>query len=151
MLSKMVFPFNTSITDLISRATESPPFLDLRNSINRLKIIDALDIWEDMTDLGIHLINMSIDLQYAKMIITSVVLMCLDPILDLVSILIIGEPSKTIMMLLFSQGLFHVFNLLSLKVRSEDFSSKFALFKKSVCPELMSDHLTLIKIYQVPN
>jgi hypothetical protein len=38
MLSKEAVPFNTSITDLISRAIESPPFFQLRNSINYLKV-----------------------------------------------------------------------------------------------------------------
>lgn len=92
MLSKQTIPFNTSITDLIARAPESPAFLQLRNSINYLKSIEALDTWEDMTDLGIHMINLPIELKYAKMILYSIVLKCLSPILIIVSILSIGEP-----------------------------------------------------------
>lgn len=38
MMSKEVVPFNTSITDLISKAPDSPPFFQLRNSINYLKV-----------------------------------------------------------------------------------------------------------------
>ena len=38
MLAKLTVPFNTSITDLISKAPESPGFLQLRNSINYLKV-----------------------------------------------------------------------------------------------------------------
>lgn len=92
MISKLVVPFNTSITDLISKAPESPPFSELRIAINHLKLIDALDTWEDMSELGVHLINMGIDLRYAKMIIFSLGLCCLDPIVSLVATLIIGEP-----------------------------------------------------------
>lgn len=94
MISKLVVPFNTSITDLMSRAPESPSFSDLRIAINNLKVIDALDTWEDMSELGIHLINMSIDIRYAKMIIFSIGLRCLDPILTLASILIFIESGK---------------------------------------------------------
>lgn len=95
MISKLVVPFNTSITDLISKAAESPPFSELRIAINYLKQIDALDTWEDMSELGVHLINMGIDdLRYAKMIIFAIALRCLDPIVSLVAILIVGEPCK---------------------------------------------------------
>ena len=38
MLSKLVIPFNTSITDLLSKAPESPAFLQLRNTIQYLKV-----------------------------------------------------------------------------------------------------------------
>lgn len=97
LISKLAVPFNTSITDLISRAPESPAFLDLRNSINHLKVVDALDTWEDMSELGVHLVNLMPivgDLRYAKMIVFAIGLRCLDPIVALVSTLIVGEPCK---------------------------------------------------------
>ena len=96
MISKLAVPFNTSVTDLISRAAESPAFLELRNAINQLKVIDALDTWEDMSELGIHLINMpGVDLRCAKMIIFASALRCLDPILSLAATLVVGEPCKS--------------------------------------------------------
>ena len=94
MIAKLVIPFNTSITDLLSKAPESPPFLQLRNSINFLKVTDCLDTWEDMTDIGIHLANLPIEIKYSKMILYAFALKCLDPILIIVSTISVDDPCK---------------------------------------------------------
>ena len=52
-----------------------------------LKLIDALDTWEDITELGYHLINLDIELSYGKILIYSMILKCLDPILIVVATL----------------------------------------------------------------
>ena len=59
-----------------------------------LKSIDALDTWEDMSDLGVYLINMPIELNLAKMIIFSLVLKCLDPIVTIACGISVGEPCR---------------------------------------------------------
>lgn len=51
--SKLLAPSNTPIADFLSRALEPPPFLVTRNAVQLLKTIDALDSWEDLTELGI--------------------------------------------------------------------------------------------------
>lgn len=94
MLAKLTVPFNTSITDLITKAPDSPAFLQLRNSITFLKTIDALDTWEDMTDLGVHLVNMPIELNLAKMILFSISMKCLEPIVVISCSISVGEPCK---------------------------------------------------------
>lgn len=96
MVSKLAVPFNTSITDLISRAAESPPFSELRIAINHLKLVDALDTWEDMSELGVHVINMGVDMRLAKMIVFACALRCLEPIVSLAATLVVGEPCKSI-------------------------------------------------------
>jgi len=87
-------PFSTSITDLLARAPDSPVFLQLRNSISFLKTIDALDTWEDMTDLGLHMISMPIELGLAKMIVFSIGLKFLDPVVVIACSISVGEPCK---------------------------------------------------------
>lgn len=57
------------------------------NINKKFKSIDTLDIWEDMTELGTHLINFPIELKFAKMIIYSIFFKCLDPILIIASCL----------------------------------------------------------------
>lgn len=94
MMAKLVIPFNTSITDLLSKAPESPPFLQLRNSINFLKINDCLDKWEDMTDLGLFCANIPIEIKYSKMILYALALKCLDPILIIISTISVDDPCK---------------------------------------------------------
>ena len=53
-------------------------------------MIDALDTWEDMSELGVHLINMPIELNYAKMILFSLAMNCLDPIVTIACCLSFG-------------------------------------------------------------
>ena len=134
MISKEVVPFNTSITDLISKAPESPPFFQLRNSINYLKSIDALDTWEDMTELGVHLINMPIDFKLAKMIFYSIVLKCLNPALVIAASLSVQEHSL-------------------LCVNSTEMSHKqmteFLNLRKKLTEGLYSDHVALYKLYLI--
>ena len=49
--TKMVTPFNASITDLLSRTTETLSFLQLRNSINQLKVSWARSSWVKWDEL----------------------------------------------------------------------------------------------------
>lgn len=56
--------------------------------------MDLLDTWEDLTELGYHLVNFPIELKYGKMILYSIVLKCFDPILIITSALSVNEPSK---------------------------------------------------------
>lgn len=51
-----------------------------------------LDTWEDLTDLGLHAINLPIDLKYGKMILYSLTLKCLDPILTIASTMSCKNP-----------------------------------------------------------
>lgn len=128
LLSKQTIPFNISITDFISKGLDYPDFLQLRNSISNLKLINALDTWEDMSDLGVHLINLPIDLQYSKSIIYAILLKCLEPILVIVSTLSVGEPFITI---------------------QPNHTKYLNDCKKTLVNDCKSDHLLLYKIYLV--
>ena len=55
-----------------------------RNAVQLLKTIEALDTWEDVTELGSHLLDLPIEPRLAKMLLYSVVLKCLDPVLTIV-------------------------------------------------------------------
>lgn len=50
--SKLLAPPNTPIAEFLSKAIEPPQFLITRNAVQYLKTIDALDSWEDLTELG---------------------------------------------------------------------------------------------------
>lgn len=58
-------------------------------------MIDALDTWEDITELGYHLINLDLDYCYGKMLLYSMFLKCFDPILTIVATLsLYTDPCK---------------------------------------------------------
>jgi len=54
--------------------------------------IDALDPFEDLTELGHHLADLPVEPRYGKMILYSVVLKCLDPILTIACALAYRDP-----------------------------------------------------------
>lgn len=49
--------------------------------------MDALDGWEDVTELGHHLLDLPLPPRLAKMVITATVLKCLDPVLTIAACL----------------------------------------------------------------
>ena len=54
--------------------------------------IDALDPYEDLTELGHHLADLPVEPRYAKMILYAVVLKCLDPVLTIACALAYKDP-----------------------------------------------------------
>ena len=49
--------------------------------------MDALDGWEDVTELGHHLLDLPLPPRLAKMVITATILKCLDPVLTVAACL----------------------------------------------------------------
>lgn len=90
--TKLLAPPNTPIADFLARAIEPPPFVVTRNAVQLLKTIDALDSWEDLTELGHHLLDLPVDPRLGKMLLYSVVLKCLDPVLTIVCCLAYKDP-----------------------------------------------------------
>ena len=54
-------------------------------TLQMLKTIEALDAWEDVTELGSHLLDLPIEPRLGKMLLYSIILKCLDPIMTIVS------------------------------------------------------------------
>lgn len=78
---------NTTIAEYLDRAIQPPSNIVTRNAVQLLKTIDALDSWEDLTELGSHLLDLPIEPRLGKMLLYAVVLKCLDPILTIVCLL----------------------------------------------------------------
>ena len=56
-----------------------------RAAVESLKTMEALDPWEDVTELGSCLLDLPIEPKLGKMVLYAVVLKCLDPILTIVT------------------------------------------------------------------
>ncbi|XP_031621966.1 3'-5' RNA helicase YTHDC2-like [Contarinia nasturtii] len=82
--TKILAPY-ISIENFLNKGLEPPPRENIRQSIELLKKIDALDTDERLTYLGNHLINMPVDSQLGKMILYSIALQCIDPVVTIVS------------------------------------------------------------------
>lgn len=56
--------------------------------------IDALGNDEELTELGVHLLDLPIEPHLAKMLLYAIVLKCLDPVLTIVSTLTYRDPCR---------------------------------------------------------
>ncbi|EDO40330.1 predicted protein, partial [Nematostella vectensis] len=103
-----VFPFipdlvkpGAKVVILISSSTRCNMLIELHstsiypNKKHSIKIywtIDALNKWEDLTDLGRHLADLPVEPRLGKMILYSVVLKCLDPVITVACALAYRDP-----------------------------------------------------------
>ncbi|XP_023389396.1 probable ATP-dependent RNA helicase YTHDC2 [Pteropus vampyrus] len=90
--TKLLAPVNCPIADFLMKAPEPPPALIVRNAVQMLKTIDAMDTWEDLTELGYHLADLPVEPHLGKMVLCAVVLKCLDPILTIACTLAYRDP-----------------------------------------------------------
>ncbi|KAH0501853.1 putative ATP-dependent RNA helicase YTHDC2 [Microtus ochrogaster] len=90
--TKLLAPVNCTIADFLMKAPEPPPALIVRNAVQMLKTIDAMDAWEDLTELGYHLADLPVEPHLGKMVLCAVVLKCLDPILTIACTLAYRDP-----------------------------------------------------------
>lgn len=59
-----------------------------------LQQIDALDHFEDLTEIGYHLADLPLEPRLGKVVLYSIVLKCLDPVLTIVCALAYKDPCK---------------------------------------------------------
>ncbi|KAG7197988.1 hypothetical protein KM043_016214 [Ampulex compressa] len=92
LFTKHLAPSNTPIAEFLDKAIEPPSNIVTRNAVQLLKTIDALDPWEDLTELGSHLLDLPVEPRLGKMLLYAVVLKCLDPVLTIVCSLAYKDP-----------------------------------------------------------
>ncbi|XP_029860029.1 3'-5' RNA helicase YTHDC2 isoform X7 [Aquila chrysaetos chrysaetos] len=90
--TKLLAPINCPIVDFLMKAPDPPPALIVRNAVQMLKTIDAMDPWEDLTELGYHLTELPVEPHLGKMVLSAVVLKCLDPVLTIACTLAYRDP-----------------------------------------------------------
>ncbi|XP_061118444.1 3'-5' RNA helicase YTHDC2 [Conger conger] len=90
--TKLLAPITCPIAEFLSKAPEPPPTLIVKNAVQMLKTIDAMDPWEDLTELGYHLADLPVEPHLGKMVLCAVVLKCLDPILTIACTLAHRDP-----------------------------------------------------------
>ncbi|XP_010166880.1 3'-5' RNA helicase YTHDC2, partial [Antrostomus carolinensis] len=90
--TKLLAPINCPVVDFLMKAPDPPPALIVRNAVQMLKTIDAMDPWEDVTELGYHLTELPVEPHLGKMVLCAVVLKCLDPVLTIACTLAYRDP-----------------------------------------------------------
>ncbi|XP_044030649.1 3'-5' RNA helicase YTHDC2 isoform X2 [Siniperca chuatsi] len=90
--TKLLAPSSCPVAEFLSKAPQPPPAHAIRNAVQMLKTIDAMDQYEDLTDLGYHLADLPVEPHLGKMVLCAVVLKCLDPILTIACTLAYRDP-----------------------------------------------------------
>ncbi|XP_075935608.1 3'-5' RNA helicase YTHDC2 isoform X1 [Anarhichas minor] len=90
--TKLLAPSSCPVAEFLSKAPQPPAAHAIRNAVQMLKTIDAMDQYEDLTDLGYHLADLPVDPHLGKMVLCAVVLKCLDPILTIACTLAYRDP-----------------------------------------------------------
>lgn len=88
---KLLCP-NRQIMEFMTRLPEPPPEASVKSSIVLLKAIDAIDSSENLTELGLLLLDLPIEPHLGKVVLHAVVMKCLDPILTIVCSLTYKDP-----------------------------------------------------------
>ena len=90
--TKLLAAPNTPIADFLAKVPDPPPFLITRNAVQNLKTMEALDTWEEITPLGLHLLDIPLDPWLGKILLHAVMLKCLDPVLTVTCMLAYRSP-----------------------------------------------------------
>ncbi|XP_061379470.1 3'-5' RNA helicase YTHDC2-like [Danaus plexippus] len=126
--TKLLAPGNTPIADFLSKALEPPSFLAVRNAVTLLKTIGALTPMEDLTEIGQHLLDLTVEPKLGKMLLYACVMKCLDPILTIVCSLANKEPFQ-----------------ISLNPENR---KKGSSARKEFAADSYSDHMALLRAFQ---
>uniref|UniRef100_A0A8C2L053 RNA helicase n=1 Tax=Cyprinus carpio TaxID=7962 RepID=A0A8C2L053_CYPCA len=90
--TKLLAPITCPIAEFLSKAPEPPHLHTVKHAVQMLKTIDAMDPWENLTELGYHLADLPVEPHLGKMVLCAVVLKCLDPILTIACTLAHRDP-----------------------------------------------------------
>lgn len=126
--TKLLAPGNTPIADFLSKALEPPSFLAVRNAVTLLKTIGALTPMEDLTEIGQHLLDLTVEPKLGKMLLYACVMKCLDPILTIVCSLANKEPFQ-----------------ISLNPENR---KRGSAARKEFAADSYSDHMALLRAFQ---
>ncbi|XP_010077327.1 PREDICTED: probable ATP-dependent RNA helicase YTHDC2 [Pterocles gutturalis] len=126
--TKLLAPINCPIVDFLMKAPDPPPALIVRNAVQMLKTIDAMEPWEDLTELGYHLTELPVEPHLGKMVLCAVILKCLDPILTIACTLAYRDP--------------FVLPTLASQKRAA------LLCRKRFTAGTFSDHMALLRVFQ---
>ncbi|XP_065600330.1 3'-5' RNA helicase YTHDC2 [Cyrtonyx montezumae] len=126
--TKLLAPVECPVADFLKKAPNPPPAFIVTNALQMLKKIDAMDVWEDLTELGYHLAKLDVEPHLGKMVLCAIVLKCLDPVLTIASALAYRDP-------------FVLPALASQKCAA-------VVYRKELAEGTFSDHMVLLRAFQ---
>ncbi|MBW0460887.1 hypothetical protein O181_000602 [Austropuccinia psidii MF-1] len=90
-----IMKIGTSIEDVLSKALDPPPALNVQGAIASLVEVKALTSTEEITPLGRHLVKLPLDIHMGKLLILGCFFRCLSPALTVAAALNCKSPFLT--------------------------------------------------------
>lgn len=115
------------VGEFIQKAPDPPNPMNISTSIEKLKVMDALNADGSLSELGVHLLDLPLEPCLGKMVLYSVILRCLDPVLTIACTLAHKDP----------------FGIVDKRERIKQLKSKIELSK-----DTYSDHMILLRVFQ---
>ncbi|KAG2537593.1 hypothetical protein PVAP13_9NG309500 [Panicum virgatum] len=81
-----------AVSSFLAKSPQPPDPLSVKNAIELLKTIGALNDMEELTSLGRHLCTLPLDPNLGKMLLMGSVFQCLDPVLTIAAALAYRNP-----------------------------------------------------------
>lgn len=133
MFAKQLQPYKR-VVDYFSEVISPPPPENVETVLNILQSTGVFSDNEDITWLGVRLLDVHIDVRLGKMLVYGIVLQCIDPILTLVASLSCSDPLEIPTIGTFSP-------------HDEVIQQRILKKRQSLCDSYLSDHLMLIRLY----
>lgn len=126
-----------SVAEYFQNTIVQPSFLHIHQTVERLKKMEIMDLFEDLTWLGCRIIDVPVNCQLGKLLVFGILLQCLDPILTIVSFMCCADPLKLPGNVGGTSNAFAP--TIRFKIKQE---------RKRIAEGSFSDHLMFIRLYQ---
>ncbi|OXB52885.1 hypothetical protein ASZ78_015138, partial [Callipepla squamata] len=126
--TELLAPVECPVADFLKKAPTPPPALIVTDAFQMLKQIDAMDVWEDLTELSYHLAKLHVEPHLGAMVLCAVVLECLDPVLTIACAFVYRDP--------------FVLPALAFQKRAA------VVCRKELAEGTFSDHMVLLRAFQ---
>nr|CAH0102024.1 unnamed protein product [Daphnia galeata] len=129
LYARLIIPEDMRLPQFFCSLPDGPPTTAVHQAIEILESIDAFDSQSKVTDVGLRLVDLSVEPRLGKILLVGVGLRCLDPVLTIICCLARDDPFIT--------------------PASPD-ERKVAIMRRyDLAPDYLSDHLALLKAYHL--
>ncbi|KAL7053193.1 hypothetical protein AAHC03_025598 [Spirometra sp. Aus1] len=90
--AKLLTPREISLKECLQSIPRAPSMASFERSVRALRIEDAFDALDGLTELGFHMCDLPLPPRYSKMVLISIALKCVDPVLTIACILAYEDP-----------------------------------------------------------
>jgi HrpA-like RNA helicase len=84
LYARLIIPEDMRLPQFFCSLPDGPPTTAVHQAIEILESIDAFDSQSKVTDVGLRLVDLSVEPRLGKILLVGVGLRCLDPVLTII-------------------------------------------------------------------